>query len=76
MNCLCALLNAAGEELEENNENLYEYFSTIEDIWESRNGGMVIKFRRQKWIRGKYQYSMNDYTQKELKDIHFLRSYV
>jgi hypothetical protein len=74
MNCLCALLITTGDELEENNENLSEYFSMIEDICESWNGVSsavkhnlqdVIKFRQQNWIWGKYQYPKTDYTQKK-----------
>jgi hypothetical protein len=58
MKYLCAV----GEELEENNENMSEYFSMIEVICESRNGISivakqnlqdVIKLRQQKRIRGR-----------------------
>jgi hypothetical protein len=62
MECFCALIETVGEELEKNNEDLSEYFSIIEDMHKSKNGlsnkvkqnlQNLIKFRRQKWTRGK-----------------------
>jgi hypothetical protein len=78
-----ALLNTAGERLEVYNENLSEYFSTIEDVCESRNCVSfvvkqklqdVIKFQKQERIRVEYQYSKFDYSQNESKKIFFLSS--
>jgi hypothetical protein len=61
--CFCALIKTVGEEHEENN-NLTECFSIMEEMSTPRNGLSrelkqnlqdLIKFRRQKRIRRKYQ---------------------
>jgi hypothetical protein len=78
MDCFCVLVKAFGEELEESNINLSEYFSIIEDKCKSSNGLSskakrnlqdLIEFRRQEWIR-ETPHPKTDFTPRETERTH------